>query len=180
MPVTYKPTNVVISPFIRYSGTSAYMVTQHIDKRLALAHPHHTSVSLEAKAEIGVCMGFDPVTGRTLFVLANGAVVPRRPTSQLASTYKPFDWMPKTFTIASDLPIPSASQPLSQPAPISVIQLPHTPHTHAIDLIMDHIPDPHRPPPPNPLLRPAQHNILSHIPTIHTSTSNPITVISDT
>ena len=24
MPVTYKPTNVVISPFIRYSGTSAY------------------------------------------------------------------------------------------------------------------------------------------------------------
>ena len=33
---------------------------QHIDKRLALAHPHHTSVSLEAKAEIGVCMGFDP------------------------------------------------------------------------------------------------------------------------
>ena len=155
------------------------MVTQHIDKRLALAHAHHTSVSLEAKAEIGVCMGFDPVTGRTLFVLANGAVVPRRPTSQLASTYKPFDWMPKTFTIASDLPIPSASQPLSQPAPISVIQLPHTPHTHAIDLIMDPIPDPHRPPPPNLLLRPAQHNILSHIPTIHTSTSNPITVISD-
>ena len=27
MPVTYKPTNVVISPFIRYSGTSAYTVT---------------------------------------------------------------------------------------------------------------------------------------------------------
>ena len=24
MPVTYKPTNVVISPFMRYSGTSAY------------------------------------------------------------------------------------------------------------------------------------------------------------
>ena len=27
MPVTYKPTNVVISPFIRYSGTSAYSAT---------------------------------------------------------------------------------------------------------------------------------------------------------
>ena len=27
MPVTYKPTNVVISPFIRYSGTSAYTTT---------------------------------------------------------------------------------------------------------------------------------------------------------
>ena len=26
MPVTYKPTNVVISPFIRYSGTSAYNI----------------------------------------------------------------------------------------------------------------------------------------------------------
>ena len=89
-------------------------------------------------------MGFDPVTGRTLFVLANGAVVPRRPTSQLASTCIPFNWMPKTFTIASHLPIPSASQSLSQPAPNSVIQLPYTPHTHAIDLIMDRIPDPHQ------------------------------------
>ena len=28
MPVTYKPTNVVISPFIRYSGTCAYTVLQ--------------------------------------------------------------------------------------------------------------------------------------------------------
>ena len=27
MPVTYKPTNVVNSPFIRYSGTSAYSVS---------------------------------------------------------------------------------------------------------------------------------------------------------
>ena len=26
MTVTYKPTNVVISPFIRYSGTSAYSI----------------------------------------------------------------------------------------------------------------------------------------------------------
>ena len=26
MPVTYKPTNVVNSPFIRYSGTSAYKI----------------------------------------------------------------------------------------------------------------------------------------------------------
>ena len=86
--------------------------------------------------------------------------------------------MPKIFTIASHLPTPSISQPLSQTAPNSVIQLPHTPHAHAIDIIIDRIPDPHQPPPPNLLLRPAQHNILTHIPTIQSS-SNPITVISD-
>ena len=28
MPVTYKPSNVVIFPFIRYSGTSAYNILQ--------------------------------------------------------------------------------------------------------------------------------------------------------
>ena len=31
MPVTYKPTNVVISPFIRYSGTSAYNIYIKVD-----------------------------------------------------------------------------------------------------------------------------------------------------
>ena len=31
MPVTYKPTNVVISPFIRYSGTSAYNIYSKVD-----------------------------------------------------------------------------------------------------------------------------------------------------
>lgn len=85
-------------------------MTQHLNKRLALARAHHTSANLKAKAEIGVCMGSDQVTGRTLFVLANGAIVPRRPTSQLPSTYVPFNWMPKTFTITSNIPIPSASQ----------------------------------------------------------------------
>ena len=31
MPVTYKPTNVVMSPFIRYSGTSAYNIYIKVD-----------------------------------------------------------------------------------------------------------------------------------------------------
>ena len=31
MTVTYKPTNVVISPFIRYSGTSAYNIYTKVE-----------------------------------------------------------------------------------------------------------------------------------------------------
>ena len=155
------------------------MVTQHIDKRLALSHAHNTSVSLEAKAEIGVCMGHDHVTGRTLFVLANGAIVPRRPTSQLPPTYTPFNWTPKTFTIASNLPLPTTSQSLPQPAPNSVVQLPHTPHTHAINLIMDHIPEAHGSPSPNLLLRSAQHNIIPLVTTLHSHATNPQTITGD-
>ena len=34
MTVTYKPTNVVISPFIRYSGTSAYNTRFSVSKQL--------------------------------------------------------------------------------------------------------------------------------------------------
>ena len=124
-------------------------------------------------------MDYDNVTGRTLFVLANGAIVPRRPTSQLPSTYIPFNWTPKTFTIASNLPIPTTSQSLPQPAPNSVIQLPHTPHTHAINLIMDHIPETNGSPSPNLILRSAQHNIIPLVPTLHSHASNPHTVTSD-
>ena len=147
------------------------MVTQHLDKRLALARAHHTSANLEAIAEIRVCMGFDQVTGRTLFVLANGAIVPRRPTSQLPSTYVSFNCIPKSFTITSNTPIPSASQSPSQPIPSSVIQFPNTSHTTAIDSIIDQIPDPHAPPPPDLLLHPTQQNTFSHAPTIcHSNT----------
>lgn len=83
------------------------MVTQHLDKRLALARAHRTSAATEAKTEVGVCMGYDPVTGRTLFVLANGSIVPRRPTAQLPATFVPFNWTPKTFIINTTLPTPS-------------------------------------------------------------------------
>ena len=142
------------------------------------------SANLEAKAEIGVYMGFDQVTGRTLFVLANGAIVPRRPTSQLPSTYVSFNWMPKTFTITSKIPIPSASQSPSQPIANSVIQFPNTPHTTAIDSIIDQIPDPHEPPPPDLLLHPTQQRTFSHAPTIPVTpiqsyANDPTLMISD-
>ena len=91
------------------------MVTQHYDKRVALARAHQSSPAVEAKAEIGVCMGHDHITGRTLFLLANGAIVPRRPTSQLPSSYVPFNWTPKTFVITT--PIPSPTQDLASPLP---------------------------------------------------------------
>ena len=147
------------------------MVTQHPDKRLALAHNHHTSATLKAKAEVGVCMGFDHVTGRTLFVLANGAIVPRRPTSQFPSTYIPFNWTPKTFTMTSYLPIPSTSQSPSQLPLNSVVQLPYTPHTSAINSIIDHVPGIHEPPPSSDLLlQQIQSNVITHVPTIPATT----------
>ena len=37
MPVTYKPTNVVISPFIRYSGTSAYNIIPDSNRKQKIA-----------------------------------------------------------------------------------------------------------------------------------------------
>lgn len=100
------------------------MVTQHLDKRIALAQTHKTSAATEAKTEIGVCMGYDPVTGRTLFVLANGSIVPRRPTAQLPATYVLFNWTPKTFIIDTMLPKPSSLPPLNPSTTNSVIHPP--------------------------------------------------------
>jgi hypothetical protein len=92
------------------------MVTQFIDKRNTLARTHHTAANAEPKAELGVCMGPDLLTGRTLFLLANGAIVPRRPTTPFPPHFIPFDWVPKPFVLRTPLP---TSQPTDPTAPLS-------------------------------------------------------------
>ena len=80
------------------------MVTQHIDKRASLARAHQTATNSEPKAEFGVCMGPDCITGRTLLLLANGSIVPRRPTTPFPATFTPFDWISKPYTLRTTLP----------------------------------------------------------------------------
>ena len=117
------------------------MVTQHADKRHSLARTHHTAANAEPKAELGVCMGPDLITGRTLFLLANGSIVPRRPTTPFPPYFIPFDWTAKQFVLRTSLPDPIQSTP-----PVShtntVLQLPGTPHAEAIASVTSHIPSP--------------------------------------
>ena len=49
-------------------------------------------------------MGPDLLTGRTLFLLANGSIVPRRPTTPFPPYFIPFDWTPKPFVLRTPLP----------------------------------------------------------------------------
>ena len=126
---------------------SCCMVTQHTDKRHALARANHTAANAEPKAELGVCMGPDPLTGRTLFLLANGAIVPRRPTAPFPCHFVPFNWSPKPFVPNVPLPpstptTPPTAETSTQPSPNIVIQLPDTPHTEAIATVTGHIPSP--------------------------------------
>lgn len=88
------------------------MVTQHADKRYSLARAHHTAANAEPKAELGVCMGPDLITGRTLFLLANGSIVLRRPTNPFPPYFVPFDWTSKQFVLRTPLPDPTPSLPL--------------------------------------------------------------------
>ena len=121
------------------------MVTQHIDKRQTLARSHQTAANTEPKAELGVCMGPDLLTGRTLFLLANGSIVPRRPTTPFPPHFVPFDWLPKTFVIRSPLPASLDSPTPSPPTADhinAVIQLPDEPHDQAIATVTGHIPSP--------------------------------------
>ena len=127
---------------------------------------------------------YDNTTGRTLFVLANGSIVPRRPTLQLPSSYLQFDWLPKTFVINNPLPTPSPElHAPSLPQRLnSVVQLPDIPHPAAIATVTGHIPSPLdddilaslR----NPVhLLPIPHLIDPH--TLPTNTNSPATAPTD-
>ena len=117
------------------------MVTQHADKRHSLARTNHTAANAEPKAELGVCVGPDLITGRTLFLLANGSIVPRRPTTPIPPYFIPFDWTAKPFVLRTTLPDLTPSAP-PHPDINTVIQLPATPHAEAIASVTGHIPSP--------------------------------------
>ncbi len=80
------------------------MVTVPIDKRISNAKLYETYPKLESKTELGVCMGHDSTTGGTLFLLANGFIVPRSPTPMLINVI-PFDWKRKEYPIPDNSPI---------------------------------------------------------------------------
>ena len=95
-------------------------------------------------------MGPDLLTGRTLFLLANGAIVPRRLTVPFPRHFVHFKWSPKPFVPNVHLPPstpttqtpPPTTETSTQPSPNIVIQLPDTPHTGAIATVTGHIPSP--------------------------------------
>ena len=117
------------------------MVTQHANKRHSLARAHHTATNAEPKAEVGVYMGPDLITDRTIFLLANGSILPRRPTNPFPPYFVPFDWIPKQFVLRTPLPDATPSLPIPLDTN-TVIQLPGTPHAEAIASITGHIPSP--------------------------------------
>ena len=75
-------------------GTCA-MVTEFEDKRTTEALANGTTAAGLAKAELGVYMGMDRISGLPRFLLANGLIVPRKFYSTLVSHYVPFGWTPK-------------------------------------------------------------------------------------
>lgn len=118
------------------------MVTQHVDKRTTLAKAHQTAPNSEPKAELGVCMGPDCITGRTLFLLANGSIVPRRPTTPFPAHFVPFDWVPKTFVVRTPLPIATESTVLTLASSNTVVQLPDATPVDAIAVVTNSLPSP--------------------------------------
>ena len=113
------------------------MVTQHEDKRVSLSRKHNTATNIEPKAELGVCLGPDWTTGRTLFLLANGSIVPRRPTQQLPPTFVPFDWAPKEYIINTSPTTPPSTETQTHN---SVVQLPEVTVIDAISTVTGYIP----------------------------------------
>ena len=72
MTVTYKPTNVVISPFIRYSGTSAYKATP-ASAEVGPSTSSTPSVSFRGDAESAEVL--NSLNGQP-FMDTHGSVVP--------------------------------------------------------------------------------------------------------
>ena len=87
-------------------------------------------------------MGPDCITGRTLFLLANGSIVPRRPTTPFPAHFVPFDWVPKTFVVRTPLPLATESTVLTQVPSNTVVQLPDATPVDAIAAVTNSLPSP--------------------------------------
>lgn len=108
----------------------AAMVRVPIDKRTASAALYNQEVKLEPKAEVGVAVGTCPNSGATLFVVANGKIVPRHWDSStlLPAHFIPFNWqrkiyVPNTEPILPPTPsVPSSTTSDYTFSPNSVVQ----------------------------------------------------------
>jgi len=128
------------------------IVVQHEDKRQTLALQHNLPLNQIGKVELGVSMGLDPTSKHTLFLLANGLILPRRIRFALPDTFVPFNWTRKEYHITQKIqeaPTP-ATQPLHTdhetpvPTPNQVVQLPCPDPTIAIQLLTEQLPEARR------------------------------------
>ena len=120
------------------------LVIQHEDKRQAIANRHNLPMKHIPKAELGVSMGPDSSSKHTLFVLANGMIVPRRTRLILPSSFVPFNWSPKEYhiSIAPLLTAPTQSTIQNSPPGNTVVQLPEIAHHIAIQAMEESLPEP--------------------------------------
>ena len=108
----YKP-----APFGRCA-----MVLQPDDKRLVISHETGVPLKKVPLTELGVSMGLQPGTDKTLWLLANGRVVPRRAIGELfPRTYTPFGWKTKPAIYngspTTDFLAPSTEEPVTEMPP---------------------------------------------------------------
>jgi hypothetical protein len=69
----------------------AFMVKTFDDQRTLYATKNATYRKVSPKMELGICMGPDPISGTTFFLLRNGHIVPRK-CSELLPSLIPWDW----------------------------------------------------------------------------------------
>ena len=136
------------------------IVTQHEDKRQTIAHQHNIPLNHVGKVEIGVSMGHDPMSKHTLFLLANGLILPRRIRFILPLTFIPFNWTAKEYHIAQNL---SAETHTPSTTSNSLVQLPGIDPTTAIQLLTDQ--------PPEALPQPTLASIRTQVQLHHPRTS---------
>ena len=117
---------------------STALVVQCLDKRTTGARQHHTTVATEPKTELGVCLGPNPISGHTMFVLANDRVVPHRAYLVSPPTFVPFDWIAKDHILHVPLPTtqPAANPATQLPLPLQV----NLPAALTIDHSLNHPP----------------------------------------
>ena len=114
------------------------IVTQHEDKRQYIANQHNLPLNHIAKSELGVSMGYDPTSKHTLFLLANGLILPRRIRFTLPTSFTPFNWTAKEYHISQKL---QPTAPIIPPSLNEVIQLPDIDPATAIQILTEHLPE---------------------------------------
>ena len=119
------------------------IVIQHEDKRQTLANTHDLPLNHIAKVELGVSMGIDPTSKHTLFLLANGLILPRRIRYTLPNSFVPFNWSPKEYHITQQVQTPITPSPPQQPSHTlnQVVQLPDVNPTIALETLTEHFPE---------------------------------------
>ncbi len=96
-------------PLFRNKFGDVCMVRQYLQKRVQQSKVHGTSVDVEPKAELGVCLGYSSDhPGAMLFLLENGKIVPRNSIALIQVI--PFNFVPKKV-LQAQLSLPVIDSP---------------------------------------------------------------------